>query len=317
MEPTKLVKTQSGKDLLSANTTESRQVFGKLLYEGELGILFGDSNTGKSILANDIAFFVCGGGHEWKDMVSPNIPTMYIDMEMRASQFANRYRNAGDYMTDNYKRAEVNVLMSKEDNLFNAIKTEIIYQQGNENPPKFIIIDNITNGFGSILSATKMRTLISDLKNLKDRFDLTILLIAHCPKRKKNKPITDNDLGGSSMLIKFCDSAFAIAPSYVGDEYKYLKQIKTREREKMKTVMTLKIVPEPYLHMEYIDNVEEDSHLNPKKNDLWYLEITPEIEIKLVRLLKDKQYCYSEIAEELGISLDAVVSYNFENNLAV
>ena len=75
-----IVKVKSGKELFNTNKDEdleARQVFGRFLYEGELGILFGDSNAGKSILANDIAFFVAGGGHEWKDMTSPNIPTLY------------------------------------------------------------------------------------------------------------------------------------------------------------------------------------------------------------------------------------------------
>ena len=59
-----LVKTQSGKEILAQTPEGSRQVFGRFLYEGEPGILFGDSNAGKSIHANDIAFFVCGGGHD-------------------------------------------------------------------------------------------------------------------------------------------------------------------------------------------------------------------------------------------------------------
>jgi len=310
-----LVRTQSGKEILAQTTESSRQVFGRYLYEGELGILFGDSNTGKSILANDIAFFVCGGGHDWPGMVSPKIPAMYIDMEMTSKQYADRYRNAGDYMTDDFHRSEVNVLMCVENKLFSAIKTEIILQQSSERPPKFIIIDNITNGFGSIFSAAKMKELISELKTLKDRFGLTILLIAHCPKRKPNTPITDNSLGGTKMILNFCDSAFAIAPSQLNNETKYVKQIKTRVGEKLSDVMTVKIAAEPYLCMQYVGMIDEDAHINPKNDDLWLTEITPEMEIELVRMLSSEDMSYTEIASALSLRRDIVVDYAIANNL--
>ena len=310
-----LVKTQSVKELFSKSTTVSRQIWGKFLYEGDLGVLFGDSNTGKTILANDIAFFACGGGHEWPGMVSPNTPTMYIDMEMTGEQYARRYRNAMDYMTDSFQRAEVNVLMSAESRIFPALRTEIIHQQGTKNPPKFIIIDNITNGFGSIFSASKMRELTSELKMLKDRFGLTILLVAHCPKRKPNTPITDNSLGGSKMIINFCDSAFAIGQSQLNPETKYVKQIKTRADEKMSDVMTVRISTEPYLCMQYVGMVDEDAHINPKNEDLWLSEITPEKEIELVRLLTDGEKSYSEISNILSIKRDIVVDYAIKNIL--
>lgn len=310
-----LVRTQSGKGILAQTTESSRPVFGRYLYEGELGILFGDSNTGKSILANDIAFFVCGGGHEWPGMVSPKIPTMYIDMEMTSKQYADRYRNAGDYMTDDFHRSEVDVLKCVESKLFSAIKTEIILQQSSDRPPKFIIIDNITNGFGSIFSAAKMKELISELKTLKGKFGLTILLIAHCPKRKPNTPITDNSLGGTKMILNFCDSAFAIAPSQLNNETKYVKQIKTRVGEKLSDVMTVKIATEPYLCMQYAGMIDEDAHINPKNDDLWFTEITPEMEIELVRMLSSEDMSYTEIASALSLRRDVVVDYAIANNL--
>lgn len=310
-----LVRTQSGKEILAQTTESSRPVFGRYLYEGELGILFGDSNTGKSILANDIAFFVCGGGHEWPGMVSPKIPTMYIDMEMTSKQYADRYRNAGDYMTDDFHRSEVNVLMCVESKLFSAIKTEIILQQSTERPPKFIIIDNITNGFGSIFSAAKMKELISELKTLKDRFGLTILIIAHCPKRKQFTPITDNDMGGSKMLINFCDSAFAIAPSRQGSDIKYIKQIKTRASEKITDVLSVKITSEPYLSMKPLGMTDEDSHLNPSADGALITQLTAEMEIELVKMLNDGNMSFSEIAETLNIKRDIVVDYAIQYDL--
>lgn len=282
---TSIIKTQTAKDIFAlSNAKSARPIFGQFLYEGELGILFGDSNTGKSILANDIAFFASGGGHEWQDITSPNIPTMYIDLEMSTEQYARRYNGAAKYITDRYTRAEVDVLNTVEDLIFSSIKKDIIKRQADVNAPKFIIVDNITNGFGSIFSATKMKRLVSEFKNLKTMFGLTVLLIAHCPKRKKKAPITDNDLGGSKMLINFCDSAFAIAPSVRSDSIKYIKQIKTRETQKISNVMTVEIVNEPYLSMKFLGWDKELVHIDEDYVDF---ELTPEKKAMLDNLLEN------------------------------
>ena len=315
-----IVKVTSGKDLLKsyAEQKQARQIFGRYIYEGELSILFGDSNAGKSILANDIAFFVSGGGHEWDGMESPLIPSLYIDMEMNGAQFARRYVNAADYMTKFYYRAEVD--MNSTDDKWNFIRNKIITMQGEANPPKFIVLDNITNGFGSIFSAKRMTKLVAELKTLKDRFGLTILLIAHCPKRSKNKPITQDSLGGSKMIINFVDSAFAVGTSVQDESVRYIKQIKARECEKAKDVMTARITNKPYLSFEQIDTTSEETHIDPKQYRAYFF-LTPEQEIELINNITEKMkhetWSFFDVASELNLSLDCVIDYyfkHFENN---
>lgn len=313
-----IVKIQSGKDLLKSfsNEEKPREVFGKYIHDGELCILFGDSNAGKSILANDIAFFVSGGGHEWPDMVSPNIPSLYIDMEMTGKQFAARYNGACDYITELYSRAEVGMTT---DDKWSYIKSQIILMQKMDNAPKFIILDNITNGFGSIFSKTRMLELISDMKSLKERFGLTILIIAHCPKRNKKKPITDNDLGGTKMIMNFVDSAFAVGTSIQDESIRYIKQIKARVEGKDGKVWTVRIKSEPYLSFHYIDTTDEDIHLTTNLGGHLYYEMTPEQEISIVELLMKKhdhneQYIsYYDIADKLGLPSDVVIRYDYDN----
>lgn len=52
---------------------------------------------------------------------------------------------------------------------------------------------------------------MKQLKTLKNKYDLSLLILAHTPKRDLSKQLTRNDLQGSKMLINFCDSCFAIA----------------------------------------------------------------------------------------------------------
>jgi len=66
------------------------------------------------------------------------------------------------------------------------------------------------------------------LKALKTKHQLSMLVLAHTPKRNPAKPIARNDLQGSKMLINFADSAFAIGESHTQPGYRYLKQVKQR-----------------------------------------------------------------------------------------
>jgi transcriptional regulator with PAS, ATPase and Fis domain len=66
------------------------------------------------------------------------------------------------------------------------------------------------------------------LKEIKSRHGISILALAHTPKRDSAKPLGRNDLQGSKMLINFCDSSFAIGESHKDPGVRYLKQIKAR-----------------------------------------------------------------------------------------
>ena len=58
-----------------------------------------------------------------------------------------------------------------------------------------------------------------------------MLVLAHSPKRDKSKPINDDDLSGSKVLMNFCDSSFAIGASSKDPSIRYIKQIKQRNTE--------------------------------------------------------------------------------------
>ena len=302
-----IVKTTNATDLFNDETTkEPRKFFGNFIYEGELSILFGDSNAGKSILANDIAFFVSGGYNSW-GFESPNVPSLYIDMEMTGQQFANRYQSGKDLIPKTYYRATVDTLAASPEMVLQAIKATIISRQGDADAPKFIVIDNITNGFGSIHSSKQMRELIGEFKNLKDRFGLTILLIAHCPKRQQGKPITQDNLGGSKMILNFVDSAFAISTTVLPDKaVRYVKQIKCRACAKYDEVAGVSIHDEPYLNLGFWGWRDEENFLTT----MYYREspIPPEKETEVIKMLMDGISKW-KIALKVGVSYADVSFY--------
>lgn len=91
-----------------------------------------------------------------------------------------------------------------------------------------LIIDNITCLGNATNNANSALPLMKNLKALKSKYQLSVLVLAHTPKRNQQRPITVNDLQGSKMLSNFCDSAFAIGQSGTKPDLRYIKQIKQR-----------------------------------------------------------------------------------------
>lgn len=317
-----VITTRSGQSILSDPEYEPyqtpKEVFGNFLYQGEMGLLVGRNNENLSILANDIAFFVGGGGHKWQNeeqvFESPHLPTLYIDMETTSKQFAQRYRSAINYVPETFTRAEVDVLSaSSEKVVLSLVKSQIIKTQGTTNSPKFVIIDHISP---TLFKNAQIKAFIGELKTVKEQYGLTILLVSNCLKSNNKKPIVEDTLGTSKVLLSFVDSAFALGTSFQEDNIRYIKQIKTGKREKEKKVMTVQIKGEPYLQFDYLDMTTEETHIDPKHMKCYY-NFTPDEEMQLVDLLTRKNngesIYYSDIAKQTGVPYDIVILYDIEN----
>jgi hypothetical protein len=235
-------KFQEGNNLLKVMPANSwlmqakgrpipRQLFHELWYEGEVCILFADTNLGKSILAVQIGDQISRG-----DYGIPRQKVLYCDFELSDKQFEARYSDNfnNHYRFDEYfLRAEINpdstsheAFETFEDCVSHSLETSI-----KETGVKILIIDNLTYLKSETERAKDALPLMKSLKSLKNKYGLSIMALAHTPKRDMSKPITRNDLQGSKMLINFCDSAFAIGESTRDKATRYLKQIKARNTE--------------------------------------------------------------------------------------
>lgn len=314
------ISVKNGKELFSAadeSDKEPKQIFGHFLYEGELSILFGDAGVGKSILAYDIAFFATGGGHDWEGLESPNIPTLYIDLGMSSKQFVGRYKTAEQYIPNTFHRAMIDPTELSQMEILPEVTKLIVRMQATENPPKFIIVDNITTCLGPVMNTTKMKKIMAEFKNLKDRFDLTILLLANCPKKRKPwTPIIQDNLGGWQNFANFFDSSFALGQSRCGKPYKYIKQVKTRESHSLPDVMSVKLTNDPFLHYQFLGYNGELAHLDGSLDyELEKIELSPEQEATLTNMLRKGEHTYMEIADFLDLTEDFVIKFAIENRL--
>lgn len=246
-------------------------LFSEFWFEGELCILFADTNLGKSILAVQIGDSISRGYHipGFRFEAQPQ-KVLYFDFEMGDKQFEARYSvNFQNHYQWNEKflRAEVNPesdlpksFQSVEEYINHSIEDEI-----RNTGAKVLIVDNLTYLRNETEKAKDALPLMKHLKSLKSKYQLSILALAHTPKRDLSKPLTRNDLQGSKMLINFCDSSFAIGENSQDSAIRYLKQIKSRNTEIIydtDNVISCHInKPDSFLKFEFMGYSTEREHL--------------------------------------------------------
>lgn len=213
-----------------------RMLFGELWFENELCILFADTNLGKSILAVQIGNSISKGKPiKGLKFEANKQAVLYFDFELSDKQFENRYSE--DFkqhyiFDDDFIRVEINSDAEIPTSVtFENFLNQSLEQSIAETGAKILIIDNITYLKNETERARDALPLMKHLKALKSKYGLSILALAHTPKRDLSKPITRNDLQGSKMLINFVDSCFAIGESHTDKNLRYLKQIKARNTE--------------------------------------------------------------------------------------
>lgn len=190
-----------------------------LWFEGEVCCLFADSNLGKSIYAVQIA-----------DHIAKSRNVILFDFELSDKQFQLRYTDDRGNMhifPDTLYRVEINPQALNGSEFEDIIITDIEDCAIKYNA-QILIIDNLTYLCNASEKSDSAGILMMRLMQLKRKYGLSILILAHTPKRPLTNPITQNDLAGSKKLFNFFDSVFAIGRSAKDPSLRYIKQIKVR-----------------------------------------------------------------------------------------
>ena len=213
------IKTANRTILEASQLPTPRALWDSFWYEGELSCLFADSNVGKSILAVQIA-----------DRIARTDNVLYLDFELSEKQFQLRY-------TDEYGKPYIfperlyrvsldcDALLDAD---FEGTIIGSIEQMAQQTRCRIFIVDNLTYLCCAMEKGDAAGRLMIQLNNLKKRYGLSILVLAHTPKRSLDCPITSNDLAGSKRLYNFFDSVFVIGKSALDGELRYVKQLKVR-----------------------------------------------------------------------------------------
>lgn len=290
--------------LKSANQTiedaskrpDPEQLYLELWYEGEVCCLFADSNLGKSIFAVQMA-----------DEIALKHKVIYVDCELSDKQFQLRYcnpeTNERHIFPDNLVRAEVNPYAIGAENYEDAIIRDI-EAAAEKTSTKVIIIDNLTYLCNSSDKSVDAGIFMMKLMALKKKKDLSLLIIAHTPKRDLSSPITQNHLAGSKKLYNFFDSVFAIGMSAKDRNLRYVKQVKVRAgafRYDAGNVLVYEIEKtNGFLRFNFREFATEEEHLRHRE--------TPEVndnEARILELSKQGLSC-RKIADQVGLSKSMV-----------
>lgn len=296
----------AGKWLRSAaGKAAPNMLFDSFWFERELCILFADTNTGKSVLAVQIA-----------DSISRGIPigtlqlsarstgVLYFDYELTDEQFYTRYTNGSKsaYPFDKkFSRAVPNPQADKmhrfsswQEYITNEIENALLTAKA-----KVLIIDNLSCLNFDTHAVSGAINLLRSLQMIKTRYDISILVLAHTPKRNPAKPITRNDLQGSKMLINFADSAFAIGESHAIPGLRYIKQVKQRSTIQQYGADNVCLChiekPGNFLRFRFAGNSTETEHLQ-----IYNKQHRQNIEHEIAALSKQNQ-SIRRIAEKLGL----------------
>jgi hypothetical protein len=253
-------------------------LFMNLWFENELCILFADTNVGKSILAVQM-------GDEIAALKKSTV--LYFDFELTDKQFEKRYSE--DFskhfrFNPNFYRIEINTDFTDYDDFEKQINRSVedVITRFNS---KIIILDNITFLRSTTETAREALPMMKQLKMLKNKYSLSILVLAHTPKRDASRLLSINDLQGSKMLSNFADSIFAIGVSAQDTALRYIKQFKSRSSEifyQSDSVLLCEIVKHTnFLCFEFLETADERDHLKiPEKAEK---EILDELIIALRR----------------------------------
>jgi hypothetical protein len=306
-----LFSVATGKRWMELGEREAppKMLFGEFWHEGEFSILFADTNVGKSVLAVQIGNSIARG-----QAIAPfamnaeAAKVLYIDFELSTKQFYHRYTHAGDdhNFPFAFLRAEFrpeNALNGNYSNYDDDIIAGIEYKIKLVNAT-VLIIDNISCLRGGTENASVAHSLIKSLKTLKTNYNLSILVLAHTPKRRNpGVPISNDDMHGSKLLINLADSAFSVGTSAADPNLRYLKQIKQRSTAQVygeDNVCLCRITkPGNFLQMQFEGNSPERPHLRTRL-------LNQQILAPKVAELAAKGYNQRQISKELLIAVGMV-----------
>ena len=300
------------------NLAIPKPLCGNLWFEGEVSILFADTNIGKSICAVQVANNVSRGenidvfGSEASQQV-----VLYLDFELSDKQFQSRYSInwQNDYLWDSkFFRVRINPQFTDFEDFEKQLFIEIEKAIADYNAT-ILIVDNITYlRMQSTETGKEALPLMKYLTQMKNKFKLSLLVLAHTPKRiNPCMPLTINDLAGSKQLANFADSVFCIGKSTQSSTLRYIKQLKARSCAVMDEVWVCELAkPYNFLGFTFINLDNEANHLKSKN------EANDEMKAEIEKLQTENVgITQTAIAEKLGVNkmkVGRIIKLMNENN---
>ncbi len=272
---------------------QPQRLFDDYWREGEVTLFFGPSRTYKSILAMQIAESIARGhAIDGFDLESRRKKVLYADLKLSDKQFAARYAKEGRQ----YKFSE-NLYRQKPPKDEKLI--EWLRRMVSEKGFRVIVLDDLSAVRMSYDGTRETLKMMRELKDLRDEFDLSILVIACSREQRPGELISEAHMMRSRVLCDEADSTFAIGVHPANPHYCYLTQTRT-------LLSAIKWhgndVPVCSIQM------SDDGLLSMAFDDRFVADIDEELRQMIcnVKWARDAGASYRSIADDLGISKSKV-----------
>jgi len=239
-----------------------KPLLGPLWQEGELTVLFGPTNTGKSVLAVDIADAIAHGSGLFDGLLPTSSPkrVLYVDFELSEGQFAIRYK--GRLFSDQLFRATPDYDFIDVKGFRQAVVMDML-EFCKQSRADVLIVDNLSNVNPDNTQAGEAAILVQDFRRIKNQLGISIMLIGHTPKIIPGQSVDLANLAGSAQLTNLIDSCFAL--NRAGNGQVYIKQLKQRNDQQIfgsDNVILGKVHKEEYVKFCYLGQRKEADLLN-------------------------------------------------------
>lgn len=290
-----------------SDLAEPNTLLGELWHEGEISVLFGDTSSGKSLLAVQIAESIAHGrAIKPFEMSAEAQKVLLLDLGGSATQFVRRYTaEATPNATKPGERYQFSPNLIRV-SLKGAVQTApaklaaVIEQSG----AKVLIIDNLA--FLQRYSLPRETVVVmSELRRLQKRYGLSILVLMNTTRSIWRRGIIAADIPCASVVTSFVDNVFAVGRSGSQSDVRYLKHIKSTSDDATYgaahvpffAIMRVGGNFPSFLHAGYAS----EAAVRANDDDHWEWQ-----RIRNIKRLADEGRSIREIAAELGMSRTTV-----------
>lgn len=272
-ETGKNIKSMSLKEIIDQSKSLNKQEPQRGLFaEGELHVICAQTGMGKSILAVQMGLAIAGGkgsdhyakikeifGDNWN---ATKQRVDYIEGENGKDEIRKRYGNVDINYPDTFSVTPAGEIYTI-DELESYIRQRAEESKNKEN--RTIIIDHPGCYEGSD-NHKRMQKFYQSLKTIilnyrQGGYYLTIIVVGFVDTDKPWKPVYYTNITGSSELSTIAHTIVALCPCNLGEEYRFLKILKSRSSEPLTEVFILKKSTEKGLFFHFTNKMKEKDAL--------------------------------------------------------
>ena len=293
-----------------------KKLCGEMWYEGEMAVLYGETGTGKSVFATQIADSLARGKSFGPFEVEGGPrKVLYFDLKLDSRKWLMRYAEEPDEnakrkhhrFPKNFERVHIRTEMRlpKGHTGFTLPFARALRQFIKKKKPDVVIFDSLTRLKHSNDVTRDVLPVMRELMRLKKEMNISILVLAQSQQHQWTGALGMTDLRGMRSVCNAADSIFGIAAGKLPGD-RYIKQLRSYVSERLYDESHVPVFRlekpnfESFLGLTFRHYAREAS----ARRSLRDLDRCPIMEE--AKALRDKKYSLRAIAVMLNVSKTSV-----------